>query len=492
MRLIKYLNGEFNIFTKKEKISVAAAIDIVLNKFSEIAVALDVPLELLVKLDENGVPFLGANPSILYNKDWHNLRKIFPVEIPTTFFVTGDAIDTNNLSLINPKFRKYQGMGMPNSHRIAQSLICKTILDKPLYIKSKPLIPIGIDNYVFASFDDVIKRLYVIKIYRQALAGKIPKSRSENLDRAIKFCFSKEEKLKVRLNRPMIEQISRIFPNYLKVVLTNEPPSALTEIGEILSKRKPLAIVQMETCVHPTYMNFKNNYYLYISDHQINIGRGLPASKGNIRVSILPVMKDMLQLKPPSTSKIKNVILSSGGAAGRIMRMIKEIHKIKLDYPVVFIVLSVMAKNSKSYRQLKSLIDRKKTSNHRFKLVPKVSLAEYIRIVGKSHAMIGISGAYTTLGTIASGRPFGAIFDSRKTKDRIFTDHCKGNAIFVKKVLGYPIEIINDTIKKNNLDTLLKDENINIAYHQATKKRGTRDLFIESENKWRNVFLKFL
>jgi len=492
MHLSKYFNREFNILAKKEKMGISVAVNLVINKFREIAAALDVSFELLVKLDENGIPFVGASPSLLYGKDWRDLLDISPVEVPTTFFVTGDAIDTGNLTLINPKFRRYQSMGMPNSHRIAQSLICKTILDKPLYIKSKPLIPIGIDNYIFASDEDVLNRLYVIKMYEEVLARKLPKYKAKNLDRAIQLCFSKEEKLKIKLNKPMIEQISRIFPNSLKVAFTNEPPSALAEIGEILSKRKPLAIVQMGMCVHPTYMNFNNNYYLYISNHPVNVGKGLPKSKGNIEASILPVMPDMLKVKPPPASKIKNVILSSGGAAGRIKRMIKEITRIKLDYPVNFIVLSVLAKNTKNYMRLKWLIGKMRTSNHRFKLVPKVSLAGYIRIVEKSHAMIGFSGTYTTLGTIASGRSFGVIFDSRKTKDRIFTDHYKGNAIFVKKTLGYPIEIINDSIKKNNLDNLLKDENIDKAYYQATKKGGIRALFIKSENKWRDVFLKFL
>ena len=492
MRLSKYFNREFNIFAKKEEVSVAAAVNLVLNKFKEVAEALDVPFELLVKLDENGVPFLGANPSLLYDRDWRSLRKISPVQVPTTFFVTGDAIDTNNLSSINPKFRKYQSMGMPNSHRIAQSLICKTILDKPLYIKSKPLIPIGIDNYVFASDEDVLNRLFVIKIYEKTLAGKIPKSKAEDLDRAIELDFSIEEKLKAKLNKPVIKQISRIFPNSLKIVFTNEPPSVLTEVGEILSEGKPLAIVQMGMCVHPTYMNFKKNYYLYVSDHPVNVGNGLPDSKKSIKVSILPVMRRMLKVKPPPTSKIKNVILSSGGAAGRIKRMINEVGGIKIDYPVNFIVLSVMAEDSQSYMSLKSLIDKKQTSNRRFELVPKVSLSEYIQIVEKSHAMIGFSGTYTTLGVIAAGRPFGVIFDSRKSKDRIFTDHYKGNAMFIKKALGYPIEIINDSIKKNNLDNLLKSRNIDKAYYQAIKKRGVRDLFIESEDKWHDVFLRLL
>lgn len=492
MPLIEYLKGKVGAVGRKEKITVSEAINLVLNKFREVATALDVPVELLVKLDENGVPFLGANPSLFYDKDWRSLQKISPVEIPTTFFITGDAIDTSNLTLIHPKFAKYQNMGMPNSHRIAQSLICKTILNKPLYIKSRPLIPIGIDNYVFASYEDVIKRLYLIKIYGEVLSGKMSEARSKELERAIKIGFSREEKLKVKLNKPIIEQISRIFPNCLKVVLTNEPPSALTEVGEILSKSKPLAIVQMEMCLHPTYMNFNNNYYLYLSDHSLNIGEGLPVSKDNIKVSILPVMQDMLELKPPPNSKIKNVILSSGGAAGRMARMIRETRKIKLDYPVVFITFSGLAKKTKDYIRLKNIIEKATTSKHRFKLFPKVSLKEYIRIVEKSHATIGLSGTYTTLGTVASGRPFGAIFDSRRSKDKIFTDHMKGNAIFFKEALDYPVEIIHDTIKRDNLDSLLKDRNINKTYYQATKKGGIRDLFIECKKKWRGVFIRFM
>lgn len=492
MRVIKYPNSEFNIFTRKKKITVAAAVNLVLNKFREIADALSVPFELLIKLDENGVPFLGAKPSLLYNKSSHKLLRISPIEIPTSFFITGDAVDTNNLTLISPKFRKYESLGMPNSHRIAQSLICRTILDKPIYIKSKPLIPIGIDNIVFASYEDVVNRLSVIKMYEETLAGKIPNSKSKELDRAIKFAFSKREKTKVKLNRPLMEQISRIFPNALRVVFTNEPPSTLTEVGKILSKGKPLAIVQMGMCVHPTYMNFKNNYYLYISDHPVNVGKELPKSKGNIRVSILPVMPDILEVKPPPNSKVKNVILSSGGAAGRVERMIGEICEIKLDYPVNFIVLSGLAKNARSYIRLKDIVNNAVTSRHRFKLVPKISLIEYIRLVETSHATIGLSGTYATLGTIASGRPFGVIFDSRTSKDRIFTDHYKGNAIYIKDVLGYPTEIIHDTIKKKSIDNLLKKENINRAYGLAAKKNGLRDLFIKSEDNWRNVFLRFL
>jgi hypothetical protein len=239
-------------------------------------------------------------------------------------------------------------------------------------------------------------------------------------------------------------------------------------------------------------MNFRNNYYLYISDHPINIGRGLPDSKGDMKVSILPVMQEMLELKPPPASKIKNVILSSGGAAGRINRMIKEIHKLQLSSPVVFIVLSALAKNTRRYAKLERLIDKKTTNTHKFKIIPKVSLTEYIRIIENSHAMIGFSGTYTTLGIIASGRPFGAIFDSRKSKDRIFTDHYQGNAIFAKHVLDYPVEVIHDTITQHNLDNLLSNENIRKAYYQATKGGGMRDKFIESEAEWRSIFLRFL
>ena len=123
---IKEVLGFFD--PKEDSLTVTEAVGIVQNKFGEISKALKLRKEDIFNLDFNHVPFVGSKPCVLHTLDSKKLRHIKPVSVPTTFFVTGDAYDTKNLSKINRIFRPYDNLGMPNSHKFAQSLICKTIM----------------------------------------------------------------------------------------------------------------------------------------------------------------------------------------------------------------------------------------------------------------------------------------------------------------------------------------------------------------------------
>lgn len=467
-------------------------INSIASKFQEIAEALNVPVDLIYKIDENGVPFLGFKPSVLYETDASKLENISPIKAPTTFFITGDATDTNNISLINSKFARFENMGIPNSHRIAQSLICRLLIEKPIYKNGKPIIPIGIDNYIFASPEAVVKRFKVLQIYAKTLSKPTPYLKRRQLKKAISYTFSKKEKLRTKLNTTMIKQITRIFPNALKTIFTNEPPSSLTHVGNIISGEIPLAVVQMEYFVHPLYMNMHDNYYIYLSEHPLNKGKSFPKSKGNYLVSILPIMRGLRALKAPQATELKKIIISSGGAAGRIGRMIEELGKIKLDNPLEFLILTGARINSKEYKKLLKMINKNRAAKLKMKLYPKLSLKQWIDLINESSAMISFPGTYSTLGALASGRPFAAVIDTRTTEDRIFTDHVKGNAIFAKKVLNYPAVIIKDSITTKDVRKLIDDDYIHKAFQKATEKGGIRDMFRAAEKKWHDIFYKFI
>ncbi len=479
---------------KKSNMSIDRAIKKVDEKFNEISKALNINKDLIFNSDQNGLPFVGQNPSVLFAKESENLKKIKPIDLPVTFFVTGDAINTSNISEINKLFKSFEGMGMPNSHKFAQSLICKTIIDKPAYINNHPLIPIGIDNYIFVSPEDVVKRLQVIRMYKKAVEQKIPMSQKKSLRNSINNNFNKEIRKLVKFNKDIVYEFARIFPNSLKAMFTNEPPSSITHISSILNRGKPLAVVQMEYATHPAYFDFfKDYYYLYMSNDSFNKGLNFPNnSRKNIFVGCLPVSNYFLNIKKPLISRIKRIILSSGGSGGRTFKNALELRKFKFNQKIEFVLLTGIPKESKKFNQIENKCLKLNRGNVSFIATPKISLKQLAKVFDKSHASLGFPGTYTTLGALASGRPFGAIIDTRKSEDRIFTDHVIGNAYFSRDVLNYPTVIIKDRIQKKHIDRLIDNSFIQLAFQKASGKKGTREEFLGSLEKWRDAFIYFI
>lgn len=477
---------------KKGYMSIKDALTKIERKMEQISVALEIDKDLIFNFDGNGIPFVGCTPSVLYDKDASVLKNITPVVVPVTFFVTGDAFETNNLSN-NKWFGKYKNFGMPRSHKFAQSLICKSIIDNPIYLKGKPLVPIGIDNYIFASPKEVLRRFKVLQAYKEALDKKVPINKITGFKKIVDYAFDAKYKDTFQMNLILLREFSRIFPNSLKTTFTDEPPTAATRLGKFFSYDDSLAVVQTNFAIHPSFIDIKDNYYLYFNPNfNGKKDEYMKVSKKSFMVPFLPVSESLLRIKRPSIGKKERIILSVGGVAGRLKRIIGDLSNISTNFPLEYLVLTSVPKNSIYYEKILRVCLQKSNSNAKFIPIPKVDIKRIAELYNQSHATLGLPGTYTALGCLASGRPFGAIIDIRKSVDKIFTDHFVSNAYYLKNYLKYPTVIIDKKVKKEDIVKLVSEDFAKEAYKNATGSGGTREMFKKANQNWRDVFIYFL
>lgn len=491
---INIIKKKLGVFDRKQgSTHIKTAVSKVVDKLIEISDALNIDRELVYSMDSYGIPFVGVTPSLFYYADANKLKNLPSVKVPIAFFVTGDAFNTADIGRFDDSLKKFEGLGLPRSHKIAQSLICKSIMDNPVYLGKKPLVPIGIDNYTFVSPEDVKKRLQVIKMYKKALEKRVPKREMPALRKVMKYAFSASEKDKTKVNLSMMKEIARIFPNSLRVSFTNEPPSATTHLSKQFSSDGSLAIVQMNYGIHPSFLEIKDNYYLYFNPN-FNKDREsyMKQAKKCLFVGVLPIMDEMLNIQNPPNTSVKKILLSSGGAAGRIFRMIDELCKVKVDYKTEILALSGLEKGSRKFNRFSRFCKNKSNKTVIIVPIPSIGLKKLVSLYNKCHASVGLPGTYTALSGIACGRPFGAVIDSRKSPDKIFVDHFKSNALFIKNVLDYPTVIIKDSIKSQDIKKLLDPDFQNEAIGKLTENGGIKDWFLKANENWRDVFIYFL